>query len=403
VENKQLEVPQEIRSHRYPELDALRGLAASTVIFHHMLLIWNNAGWYLPLMATPLRLFFAGPQAVVLFFVLSGFVLSAAQNSPRRPGYFGYLIKRLCRIYLPYLAALLIACAFAWQFYLRTPTDNAWVNGTWSYRPILSQVLQAALTSMNYSQQFNTAFWSVLIEIRVSLVFPLLFLVVKRIPAWCSVALMLVLLATSPLIPNANWFQTMQAVTLFLFGTLAFLHLDKLRSWMAAQTRSTQIVLLLLSLVAYTYGNATIHFGPIHNAAITTAATTNPTVAAEAPSTGHLLHQEIKQGRYAMCAIASLLLMLGAIAQPGLRRFLQRPFLLRLGALSYSIYLIHGTVLFAMIRGLWGKIPVAAFVVLYVVLVYAAAELFHLLIDAPALQLGRRVGKSAMKHKQATA
>ncbi|HEY9137371.1 MAG TPA: acyltransferase family protein, partial [Terriglobus sp.] len=123
----------------------------------------------------------------------------------------------------------------------------------------------------------------------------------------------------------------------------------------------------------------------------------------ETPSAGHLLHQEIKQGRYAMCAIASLLIMLGAMAQPELRRFLQRPFLLRLGALSYSIYLIHGTVLFAMIRGLWGRIPIAAFVVLYVLLVYAAAELFHLLIDAPALQLGRRVGKSAMKQKQAVA
>jgi len=396
-------VPQEVRSHRYPELDALRGIAASTVIFHHLLLIWNNAGWYLPLLSTPLRLFFAGPQAVVLFFVLSGFVLSAAQNSPRRPGYFGYLIKRLCRIYLPYLAALLIACAFAWHFYLRTPTDNAWINGTWSYRPILSQVLQAALTSMNYSQQFNTAFWSVLIEIHVSLVFPLLFLLVKRVPAWCSIALMLVLLATNPLIPDANWFQLMQAATLFLFGTLAFLHLDTLRSWMATQTRSTQIALLLLSLLAYTYGNATIHFGPVHTAAITTTAVANPTIAAETPSAGHLLHQEIKQGRYAMCAIASLLIMLGAMAQPGLRRFLQRPFLLRLGALSYSIYLIHGTVLFAMIRGLWGRIPIAAFVVLYVLLVYAAAELFHLLIDAPALQLGRRVGKSAMKQKQAVA
>jgi len=396
-------VPQEVRSHRYPELDALRGIAASTVIFHHLLLIWNNAGWYLPLLSTPLRLFFAGPQAVVLFFVLSGFVLSAAQNSPRRPGYFGYLIKRLCRIYLPYLAALLIACAFAWHFSLRTPTDNAWINGTWSYRPILSQVLQAALTSMDYSQQFNTAFWSVLIEIHVSLVFPMLFLLVKRVPAWCSIALMLVLLATNPLIQDANWFQLMQAVTLFLFGTLAFLHLDTLRSWMATQARSTQIALLLLSLLAYTYGNATIHFGPVHTATITTTAVANPSIAAETPSAGHLLHQEIKQGRYAMCAIASLLIMLGAMAQPELRRFLQRPFLLRLGALSYSIYLIHGTVLFAMIRGLWGRIPIAAFVVLYVLLVYAAAELFHLLIDAPALQLGRRVGKSAMKQKQAVA
>lgn len=76
-----------------------------------------------------------------------------------------------------------------------------------------------------------------------------------------------------------------------------------------------------------------------------------------------------------------------------MRRFLMRPWMLRLGALSYSTYLIHGTVLFALFHLVWGKLPVIGFIALYFALSYAASELFHWLIDAPAVDLGRYVGR----------
>ncbi|MEK6397339.1 MAG: acyltransferase [Terriglobus sp.] len=396
MQNIQADVPQEIRAHRYPELDALRGLAASTVVLFHLAMFGNSSSGYAPLMSSPLRIFVSGPQAVILFFLLSGFVLSAAQTSPRNPGYALYLAKRMCRLYLPFFAALIVAYAFASHFYLRTPTFNEWANSTWGQKPVFKELVLAALTRMPYAMEFNTAFWSVFLEIRISLVFPLLFLLVKRIPAWGSGLLLLTLLLITPF--AKHHVEPLQALTLFLFGILAFLHLQTLRRWMALPSTRMRTILLVASLLAYTFSLNPAHLSRAH---------ANGSIAADsviAPQTvnGFGIHSvvqgELQQVRFITCAVASLTLMLGAMMQPGMRQFLQHPFLLRLGALSYSMYLMHGTVLFSMMRGLWGKISAGIFIPLYFLLVYATSELFHLLVDAPAIQLGRRVGRSVRKH-----
>ena len=51
----------------------------------------------------------AGREAVVFFFVLSGFVLSVPYAGPRAPRYGKFLAKRMCRIYPPFAAAVLIS------------------------------------------------------------------------------------------------------------------------------------------------------------------------------------------------------------------------------------------------------------------------------------------------------
>lgn len=71
---------------RLHELDSLRGIAAFSVMLSHVFLvfpiIWNTtrpaeATWWLKLfMYSPLRVAWAGHEAVVFFFVLSGFVLA---------------------------------------------------------------------------------------------------------------------------------------------------------------------------------------------------------------------------------------------------------------------------------------------------------------------------------------
>jgi peptidoglycan/LPS O-acetylase OafA/YrhL len=84
----------------------MRGLAALIVVFHHFRLVWEGGPLTLTFhemfsaspwqrlawafRALPLRWLTAGPEAVVLFFVLSGFalhrMLSSAQSSIRRSG-----------------------------------------------------------------------------------------------------------------------------------------------------------------------------------------------------------------------------------------------------------------------------------------------------------------------------
>ncbi len=92
-------------SIRYEELDSARGLAALSVVFHHFLLIFplffidtfndKTASTVNLLKYSPLHVFWAGHEAVIFFYILSGFVLALPFYSAKKFQYFPYLVKRV--------------------------------------------------------------------------------------------------------------------------------------------------------------------------------------------------------------------------------------------------------------------------------------------------------------------
>src|ERR1700738_3699896 len=102
-------------------LDSLRGLAALSVVFHHCLLVFPiflaafyhnpnlNNNLVLILTYSPIHILWAGHEAVILFFVLSGFVLSLPFLNNNTISYHKYIVKRFCRIYIPYIIVLFIS------------------------------------------------------------------------------------------------------------------------------------------------------------------------------------------------------------------------------------------------------------------------------------------------------
>jgi peptidoglycan/LPS O-acetylase OafA/YrhL len=87
-------------------LEAVRGFAAFYVVLHH---IFNTSlGLKHTILGLPFRF---GIEAVLVFFILSGFVISYAHpNSSDRPDKFkNYLFKRLRRIYPIFVISLLLA------------------------------------------------------------------------------------------------------------------------------------------------------------------------------------------------------------------------------------------------------------------------------------------------------
>ena len=83
-----------------PSLDLLRGVAALSVVLYHA--AWHRLDAGLLGFMTPML----GHSAVVVFFVLSGFVI-AATTPPEQPA-LDYAIKRIARVYSVALPAVLL-------------------------------------------------------------------------------------------------------------------------------------------------------------------------------------------------------------------------------------------------------------------------------------------------------
>lgn len=98
---------------REAALDALRGIAALIVVFSHLAILWtypyinrpytdspdlNNvyANSFAIFDVTPLRILIAGHQAVIVFFVLSGFALTCMLSNKKN--YITYIIARIIRL-----------------------------------------------------------------------------------------------------------------------------------------------------------------------------------------------------------------------------------------------------------------------------------------------------------------
>ncbi len=130
-------------SRRLHELDSLRGVAAFCVVLHHVLWLWKDevlakspapARGLIEILLQPIS---AGHEAVILFFILSGLVLSIPVLENGAQSYPVFLTRRVFRIYFPYLAALALAVAC-----------NLWLFGNVTGKPLVSPVLVSARRSI---------------------------------------------------------------------------------------------------------------------------------------------------------------------------------------------------------------------------------------------------------------
>ncbi|MEP0316431.1 MAG: acyltransferase [Hyphomonas sp.] len=188
-------------------LASLRGTAASFVVIYHAFLLFKVAGLDTPqrhelnfsdpfhMLVHGLIGFFNGPAAVVLFFVLSGTVLTLSLRRSKGKGILhlaGYYVRRLFRLYPLLIAVTLFAAAMHWFFFTDTPTAAAtsWMNGYFNHDPGLPETV---LNAVGYSNSLNSPAWTIRTEIIASFLMPL-FVVLTRRPA-LIVATLAVLLA----------------------------------------------------------------------------------------------------------------------------------------------------------------------------------------------------------------
>jgi peptidoglycan/LPS O-acetylase OafA/YrhL len=314
-------------SSRLAFLDGIRGVAALYVVCFH---IWA-AVRYQHQGDIPSGLYwllswsFLGRSAVCVFIVLSGFCLMLpvvqSADGTLRGGWRGYLKRRATRILPPYFAALLLSLLLAWLMEAWRNDVRVWASFMPS--PTLSGTL-AHLTlihnlRLDWIWQANAPLWTIATEWQIYLLFPLVLLPLwKRFGAVVTVGAALLLgLLLDLLLPDlaaaSFWF-----LGLFALGMIA-----------AASLRAPLSDLSLRRLRIC----GVVYFAVFLALTILCEARGMQTQAYDFP---FLWVADVMVGVCAACFLTC-----SAHRPNCVVHVLELPLCLRLGAMSYSLYLLH--------------------------------------------------------------
>jgi peptidoglycan/LPS O-acetylase OafA/YrhL len=377
-----------MKTGRIAPLDSLRGLAALIVVFHHCL-VTSPQFWSVyqhpadtPLMRlfgnTPLHLLWDGPEFVLVFFTLSGFVLSLPFWAGKQLPWRQFIVRRVLRIYPTYLVAVTIG-----MILLTLLSHGAlsglsdWTKQFWNrpldWKTVADHVFLMASAGDNY---IDTPVWSLVVEMHISLLFPLLMLALMQSEGLTlAMAFALALLGDwgvqqdpgNHIHPFLTSFATSASfLWLFVVGALMARHRQALTAAIARVPVTLQIAVLAAGLVAL---NSIWQFG-----------------AGE---------------RYRFLEQAGAIIVVASSATMGwLQRLLDVAPLRWLGKISYSLYLIHFVVLFTVLYAFRPEVTLLRIVIAVPILSIAAAALLYRFVEAPSIAWGHRVSE-AQKRRMA--
>ncbi len=363
---------------RIVALDGLRGVAALMVMFHHVLLTlpdFANAEWRVPgatthgvvewlLIRTPLELLWSGQTRALLFFVLSGFVLSLPWLDVRTAPYSKFLLGRFCRIYPPYLIAMAAAAAGSIAFggYPMAHATIFFNQLGWAHRASWAMVPSiVALLDNHNSRYLNEAIWTLVWEARVAFLFPLLMIPIVR---WGNRGIAFVLVTLVVLNPIATRLMG-PSLTLsvnapqnifyyaqfFVFGVAVAANRARIASSFARNRAFGPLCLLSGCLICW-------------------------------------LPWPIEGER--IVGLGAMVILVAIVGNAPIQSRLSTPALLWLGRQSYSLYLTHLPLIMLVVIAFNGRVPVlvcAALVPASIFLGWA----FHRWVEIPSVALAQHL------------
>jgi peptidoglycan/LPS O-acetylase OafA/YrhL len=372
---------------RFKGLDSLRGLAALVVVLHHLMLsLPDGLRDDLRYIALPLNM--GGRFAVILFFVLSGFVLALPYFAGTNSAYAPYLVRRFCRLYPPFAFAVLVSALLCHLLGGPSlPMVSDWLKQPWS-SPVTSVVVVSHLLMVGIgwdrSIGLDGSIWSLIIEMRVSIMFPLLVLYVRRF-GWSGVAAALVasfvctnarvalgevnaLVAESPI---GALLLTGHFVALFLLGVIVAARLDQIKELFCRVSPKLHGVVFIgmvfiWMMLAYYMKERTAHLGGYADV---------------------------------FCGVFTMYLIGLCVTFPKVSAKLSGRVCLWLGDISYSLYLIHLPVLLAVVYLLNGRMSLGGMFAVAFPAMLLAGHVMHHLIELPSMKLGRKLA-GAIRYKR---
>ena len=343
---------------RIYQLDALRGLAAVIVVAHHTRLAEHRLTppWAL----APL---FAGPQVVVLFFVLSGFVLTLPHLQGRSQPYKVYAVRRLTRLYLPFAAAAVLSVVVSLPFRNEHLPLTPWFAAHWNcdvtWRAVLTQL------TMWPMECFNTALWSIWFEMQFSLLMPFL---VRAMLRWNSGTILACSLAAAfvdvSLVSHLERYMrlglSLQVGSLFVLGTFLALHEQTLRRWLRSIGKHAWWIFLLSLILFFEY--------PCR------------------------LSTRLESRSWLVAGIGAAGILVCSLEMKALSDLLRHKVAEYLGRISFSLYLLHSILVMLFFDLLYGKVPSFIIYLAIALSSLVSAHFFCIWLEEPCIQLAKCVG-----------
>lgn len=365
---------------RFEELDSLRGLAATTVVIHHLSLVVPSVFLNETLKDTLFHIFWAGHEAVIMFFVLSGFVLSLPYLNNTSPSYKDYLIKRYCRIYIPYTVSILFAVILMGIFSRGGISElGKWFNNTW-ITPFSSDLFFKHIFLLGRfdgdTVTFNPVIWSLVHEMRISFIFPIIVYLISKngwkrnliLPIMIPVLLSIIYFSTLKIFKfditldmydGTSYLYSLHYISFFMLGTTLAKYRQTIYVFYSKLGYLWKISLLLSGLLAYTYSfNKVIKF---HHFVIDDWA----------------------------IAIGSLIFIVFSINSKTIKKILLLKSINFIGKISYSLYLFHMIVIFAMVNVFYGSVPISIILPVSFIISFCIATLMYFIIEKPSIKLGK--------------
>jgi peptidoglycan/LPS O-acetylase OafA/YrhL len=358
---------------RIEQLDSLRGLAALTVAIGHFTNVFpakfeGGSQWWQVVSQSPLMCVMAGHQAVVFFFVLSGFVLSMPFHRGS-VAYGPWIVKRFYRIYFPYFVATLLGIVLVAYFgHGPIPALSKWFNDTFRGPLSLGEVVNNLLLIDSFdNNQINPVVWSLVMEMRISLVFPLVMVFCgagwRGVLASYGVAIA-GCVATGLLHWRNDYLVTCEFLPEFVIGCLLARHAQGLTSWYRGLRRRTKVLAIAAAVLPYTYA---FWFLP----------------------DAHVLHRSLVDDFFT--TIAVVVFIVSALGSSSASSALRWKPVVATGRASYSLYLVHCLCLLTAVHLLFGRIPIGWILVVAGVATVAATALLYWSVETPSIALGRRL------------
>jgi peptidoglycan/LPS O-acetylase OafA/YrhL len=369
-------------SNRLRSLDGLRGVAAAVVVLHHTFLTRSSlavpylnpyptqrgtAAWWATY--TPLHLLWDGTEAVFVFFVLSGFVLTM-RAARTRSDWLRYYPKRLVRLYLPVWVAVAVALGWATLVPRHTVAGASWwMNLVHPGTPDAHAVLRDLLLVVGNPGASNSVLWSLRWEVYFSLLLPAFVLIAccwRRIWPLKLVAALALISWGVHVHSNAAFYLPMFAV-----GGVLAAERDRLASVAARVNASRNARGIWLGLGALTLLLLNSYWTVF----------TRQWPPGRAPELAC-----VARGLETLGAATAIFM---ALHCPPVRRALERRPTQWLGKRSFSLYLVHEPIVVSVALLLGGQPALWLTAALAVPASLLAAEIFYRLVERPAISLAR--------------